>query len=82
MGGELPTGYDIVQFGCGRRSCCWLWRDIMIRHTYRFLGLALGVSLAFSANALPTLSFVERTGVVGPNDVVDIRLRLTADSGG
>ncbi|TXI75932.1 MAG: PEP-CTERM sorting domain-containing protein [Dechloromonas sp.] len=54
----------------------------MIRHTYRFLGLALGVSLAFSANALPTLSFVERTGVVGPNDVVDIRLRLTADSGG
>lgn len=54
----------------------------MIRQMFRFSGLALGVCLAFSAHALPTLSFVDRTGVVGPNDVVDIRLRLTADSSG
>jgi len=54
----------------------------MIRQMFRFSGLALGVCLALSAHALPTLSFVDRTGVVGPNDVVDIRLRLTADSSG
>lgn len=45
-------------------------------------GGAFGLCLAFSANALPALTFVEPLGVVGPTDVIDIQVRLTADSNG
>ena len=35
-----------------------------------------------SALAAPTLSFIERTGIVGPNEAIPVYVRLTADSDG
>ena len=46
-----------------------------------FVGV-FGLCVAFSANAFPSLTFVEPAGVVGPNDAIDIQVRLTADGKG